>query len=929
MYEQEKQREINLLLLLVYTFLIMILTAESFLLGWEMGAVVLLLLGAVVSWWLHMTDIVPDWMRVWLCFILSMLAFFFYGIHETSIYDLAPAMILVMFLYSVTEQYHIIRICVVTYILTICYDFLFVIGDSAELSVLMFTRTILHLLMVCLSGYLVKTMLKRHNRERKVTDDKIARLEETNRRTEDFLTNVSHELRTPINAVTGITTVMLKNEEDENKRKDIISIQSAGHRLFRQIGDILDYTEIDTGRIKVSEDTYMITSLVNDIIVGNQISGRENMPELIFDIDPALPAVLLGDEKKIKRIIEHLIDNAFKFTKKGGVYVRVYALRKPYGINLCIRVSDTGTGIASEEIQKIGERFYQSDGGRNRRAGGLGLGLPIVYGMVSAMEGFLRIESTVGKGTTVSVSIPQKVSDELSGMVVENRETLCPACYINPENCEIPEVRDYYNAMISHMVQGLEMTLHRVANMDELQRLTSTYQLTHLFVGGAEYEEDGAFFENLAQSVKVIAVADDHFALPQGSRVKLLRKPFYSLSIVNILNARAAEEAMLKEKCMICPGVRVLVVDDEPMNLMVAEGIFRDYQMNVKTAESGRKAIELCEQEDFDLIFLDHMMPEMDGVETLKRLRKIHTDTERAFTAIAFTANAVSGAREMFLQEGFDEFVSKPIEPLEMERILRKMLPKSSISYVDEKDRKAPKDEETNKQDTQTDGAIDGQMPEKHAKEDMQALLESGGINTRSGIQYCLGDRKFYMELLTKFAKDAGQKAMEIDKFYQQGDFKNYTIFVHALKSTAKMMGANALSENAKSMETAAKKRDQSYIREHHEALLEQYHRVVQFIWEVLDLGKHDDLQASSEETAEMAKEELLEQLAELKEGLDTFEADRAESLITEMGKAVYQGKPISELLHEIGKDVDDFEFASASGKVGALIKKVEGGEAG
>ena len=140
---------------------------------------------------------------------------------------------------------------------------------------------------------------------------------------------------------------------------------------------------------------------------------------------------------------------------------------------------------------------------------------------------------------------------------------------------------------------------------------------------------------------------------------------------------------------MICRGVRVLVVDDEPMNLMVAEEIFRDYQMIVTTAESGREAIELCRTQEFDLIFLDHMMPEMDGVETLKHLRKVNADTGRESTVIAFTANAVSGAREMFLREGFDEFVSKIVEPLEMERILRKVLPKASISLVEDRSGKS------------------------------------------------------------------------------------------------------------------------------------------------------------------------------------------------------------------------------------------------
>lgn len=143
------------------------------------------------------------------------------------------------------------------------------------------------------------------------------------------------------------------------------------------------------------------------------------------------------------------------------------------------------------------------------------------------------------------------------------------------------------------------------------------------------------------------------------------------------------------------------------------------------------------------------------------------------------------------------------------------------------------------------------------------------------------------------------------------------------------MMGADALSANAKEMEAAAKKRDKGYIREHHEALLEQYRQVVQCIGDVLGFGTNDDMQAASEDTTEMTKEELLLRLAELKEGLDTFEADKAETLIEKMGKAVYQGTPVSELLHEVGQDVDDFEFASASEKVKAVIKKVEGGEAG
>ena len=257
------------------------------------------------------------------------------------------------------------------------------------------------------------------------------------------------------------------------------------------------------------------------------------------------------------------------------------------------------------------------------------------------------------------------------------------------------------------------------------------------------------------------------------------------------------------------------------------------------------------------------------------------------------------------------------------------MLPKSAISYVDESAKKASHSADTEKQVNQDEEATAIQKPEEYTEEDEMVRLERVGIHTKSGMQYCHGDRKFYVKILTKFLKEARQKAMEINKFYQQGDLDNYTILVHALKSTARMLGADALSENAKAMEAAAKNRDENYVSEHHESILDQYQQVTQSNCKVLDLDKNDAAQETVGDTVEISKDELLRQLSELKEGLDTFEADKAEALVAEIGKTVYRGEPVSELLREIGQDVDDFEFTSASEKVETLIKKVEGGEAG
>lgn len=907
MYEQERQRAAHLLILLCYTILTIVLTGESLLLGWETEAIVLLLLGVVVCWTVHFTEKFPVDISVWIYFILTMLAFFFYGIHETSIYDMAPVMMVIILIYSTTEMYSIIRLCVVVYFFTMTYDLFFVMGKSMELTPLSITRTLLHFLLVYMAGWLMKVVMQRRRQERKNNDSRIAGLEETNRRTEDFLTNVSHELRTPINAVTGISAVMLKREEDAEKRKEIASIQEAGHRLFSQIEDILDYTEIDTGKMKVSKEPYVLLSLLNDVITGSQMLTEENAPEVIFDVDAKIPSSLVGDARKIKKILRHLIDNAVRFTKKGGVYVRVYTLTKPYGVNLCMEVSDTGIGIEKEDLEKITEKFFKSDGGKSRRTGGLGLGLPIVYGMVTAMEGFMQVDSNLNDGTTVTVSIPQAVADAAPGMVLENRASLSLACYVRPEKYEIPKVREYYNEMISHLVTGLDVPLHQVSDLEELKKLVSVYRLTHLFVGREEYEESRQFLDSLDQDVEIIVVADERFALPDSGRVKLLNKPFYSFMIASVLNAEASGDTeILKEKRMLCPGVKVLVVDDEPMNRRVAEEIFKGYQMQVQTAESGRMAIDLCEREDFDLVFLDHMMPEMDGIETLKRLRKIHTDSGRGLTVIAFTANAVSGAREMFLKEGFDEFVSKPIEYSEMEHVLRKVLPKSAIIWVDENIENIEKGDKNFEKDS------------RH---------EVVQINTKSALAYCKNDMNFYQELLHKFVVDADKKKSEIDHYLKREDYDNYRIVIHALKSTAKMIGADALSELAQELEAAVQNKDIGYVREHHEEMLLEYSRVVDRISETMDDKKNDTDKPIAKNEAEISGDELLERLTELKEGLAAFEIDKSEAVISEMSETVYMGKDVGEFLREVRKDVEDYEFREAKKKVEKLLDRVKGGE--
>ncbi|MBR5375894.1 MAG: HAMP domain-containing histidine kinase, partial [Lachnospiraceae bacterium] len=458
-----------LIVLISYTIFGIILIAESVLMGWELWVLPLIALSIITCWIMHIVRRPSENYRMLIVSIIIMVTFFFYGVHPTSFFDMAPVAAGIIIIYTVAGEKRLIYLMMVSYYLTFAYDAIIFLNEGVELDTLIISRCILHLLLILVSGRISIIIINRRKEEKEAYGAIINELEETNRRTEDFLTNVSHELRTPINAVTGITGVIMKRVRNEEVREEIRSVKEAGNRLLEQVTAILDYTEIDTGRLVVSEDEYMITSVINDIITEKQVLPANSETELVFDVDADIPSVLKGDGEKIKKVLKNVIGNGVKFTKKGGVRVKISALKKTYGVNLYIDVEDTGIGISAHELERIRDRFSQVNSGRSRRAGGLGLGLSIVYGIVKAMGGFVKIDSKEGEGTRVHISIPQTIVDPAPSMVVENRKSICLVVFIRLEKYEVPKVREYYQELMKNLSKGLGIVIHYVYSRSDLE----------------------------------------------------------------------------------------------------------------------------------------------------------------------------------------------------------------------------------------------------------------------------------------------------------------------------------------------------------------------------------------------------------------------------------------------------------------------------
>ncbi len=374
----------------------------------------------------------------------------------------------------------------------------------------------------------------------------------------DFLARMSHEIRTPINAVIGMDEMILRENENDDINMYANNIQTAGYTLLSVINDILDFSKIESGKYEIVDVDYKLSTLILDC--RNLILNRaeEKGLRVEVEIDETAPEMIVGDTVRVRQIVTNLLTNAVKYTKEGYVKLSVgWEKKNDNEVLLKFAVSDSGIGIAPENLDKVFTSFERADEVQNHAIEGTGLGLSITKQLAELMGGSVSVESTLNKGSTFTAVLTQKV--------------------------------DKY-------------------------------------------------------------VPIGHPDLLAGQE-KVMEKKVYKPKFVN-------------------PNACIMVVDDNKMNLMVIKSLLKKSGATVELCESGEQCLEKVTKKKYDIIFMDHMMPHMDGIETLKRLKALEGCINGSTPVIALTANAMSGADRIYSAAGFDGYLSKPVSYVELENLI-------------------------------------------------------------------------------------------------------------------------------------------------------------------------------------------------------------------------------------------------------------------
>jgi len=492
------------------------------------------------------------------------------------------------------------------------------------------------------------------------------------------------------------------------------------------------------------------------------------------------------------------------------------------------------------------------------------------------------------------------------------------------------------------------------SNLEDLQRRVERKHFSHIFITSMEYREAPEYFRELANQTKVVVILDEKSDMDtiSGNMIKL-QKPFYAMSVATIFANPTKEDVSvpsIHERGFIAPTAKIMVVDDNLMNIRVLEKLLEKYQIKVERALSGPEALEKIGQMDFDFVFMDHMMPGMDGVEVTHRIRERLGSYYQKLPIIALTANAIAGSREMFIREGMNDFLEKPIEPSVLERVLRRNLPNDKLVPIEESQENIPKNTvekepvlsdaaENPGEEKDYDEGFTISPQEEFSKSTPQEPKENIWklLDTESGVLFCGGEES-YREILAENVRFYDEMYLNLVNAFNKEDFTDYVIRVHALKSSMKIIGANKLSERAKELEFAGKAGEFDIIREKHLGLVTDFKELMRkiskdsvisellgedFVFSEAEVTEPTN-QGSEDSSKENLGKETLQELQNRFEGaMYELDEETMRAVCGELRNYSLNGQDLKPMAEKLLHKVDMGDFFSA----GDVLKGLKAGE--